>query len=444
MTKSVIVLAIKLNHFYQANATSAWRSTGSLPAEAASGNSVQWLANVPAGSLAWITVVDHSGRYRQSSTGTVVQSSGNSSCLEPIQTASVITQTVYMSSDTTTPASSSLDNKALLIVAVVFGILFSAALCAIMYMWSKLRQARRTRSRTDRFGIAGMAGVSDDTSSIFEGGPEYTPPSVRSSHRNSRVVTPVTIGSAAADRQRKISSGNASTVRSPTSPVAMTPYQGDDFDEKHERTPDRTSSENNPFIDPPQRSPTDTGRPLSQRSVTMSSLSSFHPTMTPVRSLQFPPSQFGGQRPGYTKSDTGIDSLSSATSMQLFGTGGGLRVTNDPRLIPTPDLSRVTTQASDRVVNGTASSTPMQPTPSYDTSSSESPSHRQRNDSITSEDAQLLSNSRSVRSSIYSHDSHATQSSRVSGSETMSTSGDHYALQPHSSRMHMIARKDGQ
>lgn len=263
-----------------------------------------------------------------------------------------------MSSDTTTPASSSLDNKALLIVAVVFGILFSAALCAIMYMWSKLRQARRTRSRTDRFGIAGMAGVSDDTSSIFEGGPEYTPPSVRSSHRNSRVVTPVTIGSAAADRQRKISSGNASTVRSPTSPVAMTPYQGDDFDEKHERTPDRTSSEyvhpltltsrkftdsshnrNNPFIDPPQRSPTDTGRPLSQRSVTMSSLSSFHPTMTPVRSLQFPPSQFGGQRPGYTKSDTGIDSLSSATSMQLFGTGGGLRVTNDPRLIPTPDVS---------------------------------------------------------------------------------------------------------
>lgn len=38
---------------YQSNPTSTWRHTGVMPAEAASTDSIEWIANVPAGSIAW-------------------------------------------------------------------------------------------------------------------------------------------------------------------------------------------------------------------------------------------------------------------------------------------------------------------------------------------------------------------------------------------------------
>ena len=53
-----------------------------------------------------------------------------------------------------------------------------------------------------------------------------------------------------------------------------------------------------------------------------------------------------GARPELRSSASAADSLSSATSMQLFDTMGGLRVMNDPANISTPMLSRQYTASS--------------------------------------------------------------------------------------------------
>lgn len=114
--------------------------------------------------------MDHSGAYRQSPQGVMVQPSDDDSCLESSQTASVVTQTVFMSGDgkgSEAHLSNGLDDKALLILSICFGILAFAALALAVLLYSRLRQARRARMRGGkRFSL-----VDDDyhQSSAFDG-----------------------------------------------------------------------------------------------------------------------------------------------------------------------------------------------------------------------------------------------------------------------------------
>lgn len=83
--------------------------------------------------------------------------SGDDSCLDNAKTASVITQTVFMSGDgagSEAHISTGLDDKALLILSVCFGILAFGSLAMAVFLYSKLRQARRARMRGPRFSLA--------------------------------------------------------------------------------------------------------------------------------------------------------------------------------------------------------------------------------------------------------------------------------------------------
>ena len=200
-----------------------------------------------------ITLVDHAGKYRQSSVGTLVQANGNTSCLDSVQTASVVTQTVFMAPDTgsAAPASNNLDNKSLLIVAVVFGVLFFAAMSGLVYLWSRVRQMRRLRQvGQERFPLA------DDNSSIYDAssthpGSEYAAAgAMRSRHPSTAAASqrmsyrdangPVVMSGA--QHSRRIS--NASEMASLTeSPNPTTPYPGDDFDTQTPRSAGRHAFE---------------------------------------------------------------------------------------------------------------------------------------------------------------------------------------------------------
>lgn len=149
-----------------------------------------------------ITLVDHSGTYKQSSSPAIVESSDDSSCLEPSATAAVVTQTVYMAQNGSS-RNSRLDDRSLLITAIVFGILFFAAAAGALFLYSLLRGARKARfSRGGpRFDIADDE---DDAASWTD-----------SSARGSLAVAG--LGAAAAQRYRKTSqnsdSGNAGAER---------------------------------------------------------------------------------------------------------------------------------------------------------------------------------------------------------------------------------------
>jgi hypothetical protein len=80
----------------------------------------------------------------------MVQPSDDDTCLESSQTASVVTQTVFMSGDgkgSEAHLSNGLDDKALLILSICFGILAFGALALAVLLYSRLRQARRARMR---------------------------------------------------------------------------------------------------------------------------------------------------------------------------------------------------------------------------------------------------------------------------------------------------------
>ena len=110
-----------------------------------------------------ITLVDHTGTYRQSSEPAVVEASDDASCLDSARTAEFVTQTVYMNPNgVATHRGSALDSRSLLIVAVLFGVLFFAALAGALYLYSLLNNARRARLRGPRrFNL-----VDDDASSF--------------------------------------------------------------------------------------------------------------------------------------------------------------------------------------------------------------------------------------------------------------------------------------
>jgi hypothetical protein len=87
----------------------------------------------------------------------MVQGSSNSSCLDAQKTASVITQTVFMAGDgqgSEAHLSNGLDDKALLILSICFGILAFGALALATFLFSRLRQARRARGTGPRFSLA--------------------------------------------------------------------------------------------------------------------------------------------------------------------------------------------------------------------------------------------------------------------------------------------------
>ena len=82
---------------------------------------------------------------------------------------------------------------------------------------------------------------------------------------------------------------------------------------------------NNPFLDPPLDAALSSSSPPSAPAFTV--------LRSPAQAFQYV------QRPRFNGTVSAVDTLSSATSMQLFGTSGGLRITNDPQNIPTPDVS---------------------------------------------------------------------------------------------------------
>jgi hypothetical protein len=228
----------------------------------------------------------------------------------------VVTATVYMTDGRR--ARPAVDNKALLVSAVIFGILFFACLGGILYMYSLLRRARRVRSDRARFGM-----VDDDDQSISG---------------QSNIIAPVAV--ARDERSRKLSE-MSDAGRLVQGPAAV--FNRDEkrparrasiMSEYVSQSPPRanllaetlSSSRNDPFLDPPQSANSLTGfsYPFMQE----------NPVSRPATS---------STRPYLTQTVSEVDTLSSATSMQLFGTTGGLRVTNDPAEISTPNVSYPTT-----------------------------------------------------------------------------------------------------
>lgn len=103
-----------------------------------------------------ITIIDHTGTYRQSPQGVLVKPSNDDSCIAASASASVVTQTVFMSGDgsgSEAHLTNGLDDKALLILSVCFGILAFGALALAVFLYSRLRQARRARMRGPRFPL---------------------------------------------------------------------------------------------------------------------------------------------------------------------------------------------------------------------------------------------------------------------------------------------------
>lgn len=325
---------VRVESFYQEDPAEDWKATGGMPSEAANSNTISWVANVPAGSYAWITLVDHTGTYRQTTQPALVEDSGDDSCLANEKTAEFVTQTVYMS-NTGRMRGSSLDSKSLLIVSIVFGILFFIALAGALYLYSLLNNARRARLRGPRrFALA------DDESSFLDG----------ITGAGAGAMAGAGAGAGAGKRYRRTS------TMSDTSDSGLqqsTPYLDKPRNEKEAPSPTSTHGENNPFLDPPipiavtnqnSRRPSIDARSLSSvRSIT-SSVHNPAPqpfsTYLPDRQQAGLPSSYNKRRPSLT------ETLSSATSMQLFGTRGGLRVTNDAANISTPMLSRSQTNAS--------------------------------------------------------------------------------------------------
>ena len=101
---------------------------------------------------------------------------------------------------------------------------------------------------------------------------------------------------------------------------------------------------NNPFLDPPLPTAATLGhtRRPSEDARSLASVRTYDSAAPGPRSMPqmaaFPSYPAGRQqsRPVSARAPSESGTLSSATSMQLFGTTGGLRVTNDPANISTP------------------------------------------------------------------------------------------------------------
>lgn len=116
--------------------------------------------------------VDHSGTYKQSSQGTIVAPSNDDSCLDNSKTAAIVTQTVFMSSGGR--VGTGLDDKSLLILTVVFAVAFFTAAAGVVYLFSKLRQTRRTRGgQGSRFALTNEDFDSMHSGESLHEGPEY-------------------------------------------------------------------------------------------------------------------------------------------------------------------------------------------------------------------------------------------------------------------------------
>jgi len=358
---------VRVQAFYQKETTADWKNAG-LPAEAADTNVLSWTANVPAGSYAWITLVDHTGTYKQSSEPVIVEQSDDASCLESSATASVVTQTVYMNQNGS--RRSQLDDRSLLITAIVFGILFFAAAAGLLYLYSILRQTRKARfNRGSRFNLA------DDESSFID----------------SSSGSLAAVGGAIATRYRKTSQNSDTSEGFETAARRYT-----DKDEEKPVSPTSTHGEGNPFLDPPL-----TSAGLRRQSTAQSDKSGGIEVMPTAVVNESSFQVIRGQRPELSKTPTN-GSMSSATSMQLFNSIGNLRVMNDPANISTPVLSRQYTASS--------------------------LSHYPDSTSVGSHGD--VGNGRAQRTlsvpSIHSHTSH------ISGAT--SDTADHYESEPHSSK----------
>jgi len=332
---------VRVESFYQEDRSSDWKSTPGMPSEAANSNVISWKADVPAGSYAWITLVDHTGTYRQVTEPALVETSDDASCLDSARTAEFVTQTVYMNPNgVATNRGSALDSRSLLIVAVLFGVLFFAALAGALYLYSLLNNARRARLRGPRrFNLV------DDDASSFAGSEGLG--------GGATVAAAGAAGMAAAagvKRHRRVSSLSDTSDFVPTAAFADKNRQY----EKEAPSPTSTHGENNPFLDPPLPTAATlayTRRP-SEDARSLASVRTYDSAAPGPRSMPqmaaFPSYPAGRQqsRPVSARAPSESGTLSSATSMQLFGTTGGLRVTNDPANISTPTLSRAVTNAS--------------------------------------------------------------------------------------------------
>lgn len=332
---------VRVESFYQEDRSSDWKSTPGMPSEAANSNVISWKADVPAGSYAWITLVDHTGTYRQSSEPALVEASEDASCLDSVRTAEFVTQTVYMNQNgVATNRGSALDSRSLLIVAVLFGVLFFAALAGALYLYSLLNNARRARLRGPRrFNLV------DDDASSFAGSEGLGGAATAAAAGAAGMAA-----AAGAKRHRRVSSLSDTSDFAPTAVYADKNRQY----EKEATSPTSTHGENNPFLDPPlptaatfghTRRPSDDARSLAS----VRTYDSAAPGPRAISQMPAFPSYPAGRqqsRPVSARMPSESGTLSSATSMQLFGTTGGLRVTNDPANISTPALSRAVTNAS--------------------------------------------------------------------------------------------------
>jgi len=421
------VFPVRVEAFFQSDPESDWKSTGTTPADSADSNIIEWTPNVPAGSIAWITLVDHSGTYKQSSYGTVVAESDDASCLDNSQTAAVVTQTVFMNSGG--KVGTGLDDRSLLILAVVFGLLFFSCAAGMVYLFSKLRQTRRLKGgRGQRFAM-----TNEDFDSVFsresagdslQQGPEYgtgyNAVAAVGSRRNSAAGT-----SQAHERHGTHSSnesGGRRMSRINENASWDTAAMAAGNAEKGPRSPASLRSEHNPFLDPPLAGTATDGKRQQAGIGSATSNSGIH-----YPSLDYP--SHTTQRPPFIQQRSRADTNSSATSMQLFNTNaiGGLRIANDPRNISTPQLSRVNT------INTLSSETSSQ----YPASQSDGRSPTSGNSDGDGAAAHLIDHASGRPATLSSSRSIGDRSFISSTSATGSTA-DHYASEPHSSKGHLI------
>lgn len=304
-----------------------------------------------------MTLVDHTGTYRQTTTGVVVQPSDDSSCLDNAKTAAVVTQTVYMSGEGNAYyKASGLDGRSLTIMTIVFGICFFIALAGALYIFSLLRQARKIK-RGPRFSLA----EEDDEDSL---------------HALSSAAV------AKKERQAQFSfdagseSGGTLSMRSVLPPAGTASYYPAYQHSPRESVSSqggapassaaplmsnasimRSTSIHNPFLDTPiapntlNTSPStgvdDHDRKLSSAGHSHDSAFGYPSTVarTPRSSNATAPTVLAAARPPFAhrpSSASIADTTATATSMQhIWGNSAGpLRVANDPRSISTPDVSR--------------------------------------------------------------------------------------------------------
>ncbi|KAK9895979.1 hypothetical protein P389DRAFT_72819 [Cystobasidium minutum MCA 4210] len=420
---------VRVEAFYQPDSTSDWKIAG-LPSEAADSNVIRWQANVPAGTYAWITIIDHTGTYRQSPQGVLVQPSDDDSCLAPDSDATVVTQTVFMSGDgqgSEAHLGNGLDDKALLILSICFGILAFAGLAIAVLLFSKLRQARRARMRGPRFSL-----VDDDWQhgQGFKYGRRGSIENMISG--NSATASAFGAGVAAFAGKKSKDSDPNEKARGARTVSAINTF------EKSPLSPDTLLGEHNPFLDPPlSAGSTSTSAPFGTYSDMNIRRGSADADLTPT----LPSGAFLRRPDMQDRNRSRADTVNSATSIQyLFDRRGELRVANDPTQIETPVMSREVTRSSlsSRYSASTHEHAATEASPSLQRQNSADRAS-ERSSSISSSDNALPTRQDSGDNNANSNDGHSLLSSR---SVRTDTTADHYTSEPHSSRGWLQASGD--